>query len=467
MFTLKQIIWLYLPNINMLLLQQNKITNNLIYAIVSLLSASILVSTIFHFNSYNIIRIAINIIIICFIIYSMLINKKRYYTINNNIIALLIILITTLLQTYNPLTNISDSIYNTLQQIFISTSFILYLIFFILVKDILKNKAKAFYISMLLSSLIIEVSILIVTYFNNFNHAIILLFYNIRILNQIQVIIIPSLYILFLYTKNKLFKLLTMNSIIFNLIILINTGARGTTISLIAIFLFYIFKTRKQDISKKLSILITSTILTSISIYLLLYHYNFFSHSDTTHFKMLFNTDGRMAIFKTEMLIFAHIKYYISAIGFTPHNTFNIGHFHPHNIFLYMLNGGGIIAAVLFFFITAKYFLHISSKQHLHIVIPIAYLLYSLVTGTVINPLLTLFILFYLVTFPLKIQDSKTLKIDTYYLKIFMLFIVVLNIYSLYGNLDYIHIYDKKHTHNKQSIYGEGFFITNINLLKK
>jgi len=417
-------------------------------------------SVILNLNGFDITRIATTIYIDAIVIYLFIVKRNDYH-INIAIKTLIIAAIILIFQAINPFNIIYKNSFSMSQQIFISTTYLLLILFYISVINIFKNQIKAYLIGILYASLIIELFIILLMLFSTLNHILALSFNNIRILNQIQIIIIPSLFMLLSHLRNLKYKLLTYIAIILNLLLVMFTGARGVTYALTIIYLFYFFK-NKNIYTKRISIKIIITVVVSVILYMILKDTPFIQNGHLKHFDILFNSDGRGVIYKTEFAMLSKPYYFFNAIGFSPHNIFYFGHFHPHNFLLYLANGGGVFIFIVLLILLFLFVYHTYNKAHFSIVILLSYILYSMVSGTYINPLSTLYFIIFLAVFFNKTRKLK--KINTGTIAILIGIVILLNVLTLCTNTKYAIIDNKQHKH---IICGEGIFIMNRKLLKR
>ncbi len=437
---------------------------NYLHIYISIVFFSILwcIAPLLNINSFNLVKIATTIYLLTSTSYLFIVKNSKY-DLSYITKTILFIFLYTTLETMN--TNIEKYPFSMWQQLFISTTYLLLIFYYLAVKNSFKDKLKVYFIAIFHVSIIFEVFIILYMIFSSLNNSLTILFNNIRIYNQIQIILIPSLIIMLSFVKNIRLKLLLYNAIIFNFLILLFTGARGVTFTLVIVFIAFIIKNRGKH-SKKIALQIFISSCISITIYTLLTYTSFLNNSNLKHFDMLLNPDGRLFIYKTELKMLLNANYLFKSIGFSPHKLFYFGHFHPHDLLLYIANGGGIFlfifASIALFTIIVTAYKYFSFKT----IILFAFILYSMFSGTYINPLAQFYFTIFLAIFYSTHKHVYTISRSTIMIMTSLLITtILLNIVALDNNVRYalIHTKIQKRRYLK---YGEGIFIMNVKLLK-
>ncbi|WP_352255304.1 O-antigen ligase family protein [Pseudoalteromonas sp. 19-MNA-CIBAN-0066] len=170
-------------------------------------------------------------------------------------------------------------------------------------------------------------------------------FNNIRFFNQIQVISIP----IFIYYLNdiKLKRIATI-FLIFNLTLLLITGARGAIIATLAtIFIGYILKIYNVTTLKKITFLII------LAVTLFIFNSLYFSFNTSFTYVLRTTSSGRVQIWH-DLITNLQLKNLL--IGNGPGSYYN-EHFrvsHPHNSILQVIYDWGAVATALFLYLLYK-----------------------------------------------------------------------------------------------------------------
>lgn len=222
--------------------------------------------------------------------------------------------------------------------------------------------------------------------------SIIKYFKNTRVLNHLQIFIIPILFIFFV-TGKKNIKILASILTIFNGYLIAYTGARGLFITLLIVSAVFYGTVSNKTIKKNFHIFSTMIIAGMFLCFLqiIIMHnnignvYNFVNHT----------TSGRMEIYKTILPYIINIKYFLPAIGFSSQDIAVTHLLHPHNLFLYVFLGAGTLGMIYFLFIAVSTLVilgreYLSTQSwstkimYLNI---LSFFIYSMVSGVYITPL--------------------------------------------------------------------------------
>jgi O-antigen ligase len=295
------------------------------------------------------------------------------------------------------------------QQQLISLTFLLYIIYYKLHKSE-KYSMENFLNLVLLISYIIFTAI-IIDYATNYltmdtytvKMSILKYFKNVRVLNHIQTIIIPSTVVYLLINKTTTKRFLIVNVLIINFILLLYTGARGTLYSIEVVFIFIFFTNFRNKTSRDIILRTHMYFVIAIIIYVAMQ--STFGDGHSAHLSDI-SSDGRMFIYKTILPTIINQNYFINAIGFSSQDLAITHYLHPHNIFLYTFLGTGTLGLITFI-IFSIYIIYESLKQYKNknikdkylYMIFVAPLIHSLVSGIYITPLTSLLYIYFLFIF--------------------------------------------------------------------
>ena len=371
------------------------------YFFISIFIFSIhFIATGFINDNYSFTRIIITVSFSLYLLITLFYRDKRIKkkgTFNN---LYILFFMYTGLQTYFSLfINTEFEIY---QQLYISASFILFISFFLYLRD--EEYSLSSYLSFILIISSIY-SIFIVFRFVlaelSLYDSIIYYFRNIRFLNHLQTLIIPSLGLALLVSRTELQRIILNISLIVNFMLLFETGARGTFYALSFSYLYLYLRSKNSKHIRNNLLQILFLFISSLVLYIAVYY--IFGDANKTNHLLNLSSSGRVEIYKTLLPLIFDKEYFFSAIGFSSQDIALYGFLHPHNIFIYIFLGAGSFGLLLFIVIISKTFFHIYNEcstsnsliKHYIFTIFLALFIHAQVSGIYISPLTSIVILYF------------------------------------------------------------------------
>jgi len=354
----------------------------------------------------------------------------------------LLFFIYTGLQTYFSIfINTEFEIY---QQLYISASFLLFISFFLYLREEEYSLSSYLYFILIISSIY---SIFILFRFIeaelSFHDSIVYYFKNIRFLNHLQTLIIPSLGLALLVSKTELQRIILNISLIVNFMLLFETGARGTFYALILSYLYLYLRDKNSKHIRSNLLQILFLFISSLILYILVYYL----FGDNNRFNHLLNlsSSGRVEIYKTLLPLIFDKEYFFSAIGFTSQDIALYGFLHPHNLFIYIFLGAGSLGLLLFIIMIFKTFFNMYNEcrtsssfvKHYIFTILLALFIHSQVSGIYITPLTSIVILYFffiLYKYYKKDNFKETTSINQRTISVYLIGLITLVLFLTYQN---------------------------------
>ncbi len=372
----------------------------ILYSLYSIFLLHFILSSLIY-DIYTIDRIMVTSLISFSLIATLIFNINLFrdnYILSNRYFILFIAAI--VLAFISPHIN---SFFEVEQQVFISISYALILVSFTVYKKIGFRLTHHMYIVIFItvaSTLFLTVNLLNTD--NNLLQTIRVYFNNIRILNHLQTIIIPSLGLLLLIIKSKKSYLFVASLLVLNIMLLIETGARGSIYAIsIAYLLFTLTNLSNKSALRHIKELLFLAVLASILYYLFAL---FLSNGSNSEHIGDFSLNGRMLIYTTILPKILDPNFIFTPMGFSTQDIAVTHFLHPHNIFLYMFMGLGTLGLIAFIGVTylyvinalKRYFKHTSLVKRYMLITICSVLIHSMVSGLYITPLTSILFLSYL-----------------------------------------------------------------------
>jgi O-antigen ligase len=300
--------------------------------------------------------------------------------------------------------------FEVVQQQFISITFLIYIIYYQIHKNSTYSLDDFLNLTLIVSYLIF--CILALDYIISakelhdytITDAILKYFKNIRVLNHLQTITIPSLALLLLTAKNFKQKSIISIAIFLQFLLLLHTGGRGTIYATESLFIFIFLTNIKSSVSKNTIFLVQAIFIAALLVITILPVV--FDNGNSGH---VFETssNGRLDIYKTILPLLLDSKFLFSAIGFSSQDIAVTHFLHPHNILMYIFLGSGTIGMIAFIIFTiyiglktlSCYFKKSALEDRYLFAIFGSVFVHSLVSGIYITPLTSLLFIYFLIVF--------------------------------------------------------------------
>jgi hypothetical protein len=258
--------------------------------------------------------------------------------------------------------------------------------------------------------------------------------------------------------------------LVINFLLLLETGARGSSYAILFAYIFLLFtniksKRLQQHIGMMLFIYIFSFCFYNINSFLLNDNIN----SSRVEHLLSVVSSGRMDIYKVILPYLFDYQQVFSALGFSPVDLNGYQYLHPHNLILYMFLGLGSFGLVIFLGVSTyllklllqEYFQSKNIIKKYLFIILLAMVVHSMVSGVYLTPLtalLILYLLFILSNYYLKKEKkSRFISHNLYRIELICIitFIVSIN-YLSYANysLKEKYIFQKEYKGNRLYIPG-------------
>jgi len=449
--------------------------NYLNIAYIAILLLHITLSN-YIFDTYTIDRILVMLYMLFSILYLLLFNPKIAFRTNLLKSFLVILFIYTLIQSFtSPYINSSFEIK---QQQFISITFLIYIIYYQIHKTDTYSTGDFLHLILVLSYMIFTV--IIIDYALSISstdeytltQSIHKYFKNVRVLNHLQTIMIPSLMLYFLDKKNILYESAAIFAILLHFLFVLYTGGRGTLYSVEAVILFVFISNYKNEQSRHIFYMVQSLLIFAVLIYYFIPH-----GGSSTHITEV-SSSGRMLIYKTVIPYIVDLKYSFTAVGFSSVDIAVTHFLHPHNIFLYIFLGSGTVGLVSFIifmiYIIIKILKHYFKNNNLTtkylLMIFFAPLIHSFVSGIYITPLTALLFIYFLIVF-LKDYMPNTDKVihKKYIAYINMALITIISVCGLISIKDNLLIKSRYQYESKEKkrLYHPGVMLYSDKIFKE
>ena len=396
----------------------------------------------FIYDSYSVARVLVTVLFSWIVIMKVIFNSSsfKFITVYSNIFILLFAY--AFLQSYfSPYISTE---FEHIQQEYIAVSYILVTITFL----ILKNEKYSLLSYLSFISLLSVVYMLFFLYsfiVDNLSiyDSIVYYFKNIRFLNHLQTMIIPSLGLGLILCKKELYKTFLILLLMLNFMLVFETGGRGSFYSISCVYLFLYLSNFKSKRVKENILLIVGVFLVSLAVYIAIYF--IFDNIGSQNHILDLNVNGRMNIYKTLFPLLLENGFFLFSIGFSSQDFALYGYLHPHNLFLYIFLGMGLFGLLvfigyLFYYmikILAEYFYTTSLVKKYLLIIFMAGFIHSLISGVYITPLTSLLLLYLflmLEKYYLKSQKTYHLYWGVKFSMICTVLIVLLNLSLGYKN---------------------------------
>jgi len=388
------------------------------------------ISSNFLNDSYSATRIIISIILSGYLFFEV-IHKKGVVSLSlyKKIYILLFVYIT-LQAFFSPYINTS---FEHSQQLYIGTSYLLFITLFLSLNSQKYSLTSYLYFISIVSSIyILAIAISFAFVELKVSDTIIYYFKNIRFLNHLQTLIIPSLGLGLLVSRKENVKTVLNILLILNFMLLFETGGRGSLYAILFSYLFLYLTNRNSKHIQDNLIQIGILFVGSLILYMVIYY--LFSSFDRINHLLDIESSGRVLIYKTVIPYIFDWKYIITAIGFSSQDFALYGFLHPHNLFLYIFLGAGSLGLILFILIffnsiwklLKEYFSTKSIIKRYLFTIFLSLLIHSLVSGLYITPLTSITALYlFLVVHSYYCENEKVI-IKSIYQKVNILFVTIL-----------------------------------------
>ncbi|MGX9461538.1 O-antigen ligase family protein [Shewanella sp. A14] len=249
-------------------------------------------------------------------------------------------------------------------------------------------------------------------------HGLISGYVNVRFFNQLQVMIMPVLFLPFFNSKLAKFKSISFIVISLHWAVLLQTSARGGLLSLILasslITLFLSTDSRKQFIA-----ILLKTLLVGISLWLVFIIIIPYWLMDSANLQIRTTSSGRIDLWCYILQsIPEHLWFGFGPMSFTWAEGKPLPHAHPHNAVMQLLYEYGVITciAITTWVISRVYNRLVMLKQLKNVsIIPIVYailagLIYSLFSGVAVMPFAQVLFVF-LLTMSMSYDESDAYKL--------------------------------------------------------
>lgn len=443
--------------------------NNLTLYFSALLLIHIFMSTII-FDSYSIDRLILSVSLSLFVFYKILFKTSSLKNINIIKNPFVIFFIYLMFQTY--FSTYINTPFEQTQQLFVSSTYLLATLISLLFLYS-RYKIKDFLNLSFIASSIISLSLILYYFFNSLNGTctlndlILIFFKNIRVLNHLQTFIIPALGLLLYLSKDKVMRTLTLLILIFNVLLLIHTGARGSIYAIEFMYLILLISNLNNKHLLKHILTLQIIYIFTAAVYFLSVYYAM-DNGNALHITEL-GANGRKEIYITVLPLLAEPKYIFEAIGFLSTDSALYGYFHPHNIFLFIYLGAGMVGLIIFTILSIYYGLKIINKyftfhtyKRYYIAILIAVATHSMVSGLYVTPLTLILFMLYMAPL-LKMcfkEDTATGKSNFKFINIFLLLITSsILLISTQKALEYKTRYNYQKDYNGTKKYNLGFML--------
>jgi len=426
----------------------------------------------FIYDSYSVARVSVTILFSLLLTIKVISKPLVFLNMYKNIFFLLLL--------YALFESIFSSYISTpfehLQQEYIAISYILFITTFYALKGD-KYTLRSYLLFISLVSILYFLFILFTFLYDAFSikDSVIYYFKNIRFLNHLQTLIIPSLGLALFLSKKESYKAFFTLLLILNFLLLIETGGRGSFYSLLIVY-FLFFLTNLQTPRVKNNILLVGSIFV-ISLFLYISIHFLFIDKDIVNHILDASSSGRINIYKTLTPLVFQGDFFFSAIGFSSQDIATYGYLHPHNLFLYVFLGIGSFGLVLFIsgllyyasLIVSEYLKSQNSIKKYLFIILMALFIHSLVSGVYITPLISVVFLYFMILF------RKYYLLDKYVvqssnLKYFNTFFVILLLFSslFLGAKNYMlkKEYDYPTTYKEFKLYNTGIMQYSTRIFK-
>jgi len=327
----------------------------------------LITSGLYSVSVHNNIRIFLSFAFSVYLFYRIFF-KKNIVTISLNSIVLLSFVFIGLLQL--QLSNNFISYDEKILHAFILITYLSLLLIFILsLSNNQQEECKNIQIkSVVLLQIILFISLLSVFLLNDsFKESIDMFFENIRILNNIQAVTIPFLFLVLLQ-RNIVYKTLAFILLSINIFILIESTSRAVILSLLlSYFIIYLNnKDRIKSIDREALVSVFLIFTISVMAFLIMHLYLDDLNSKENHIlESLHHTSGRLDMWKEELKVLFLDTNIFQAIGFASESKFTFPNAHPHNIVLFFMNGLSVFFGLFFIsHISYKLFLFLRKTRN-------------------------------------------------------------------------------------------------------
>ncbi len=432
-----------------------------------------IVGSNYIYDSYSLDRISITIYLIFSVTMAIVFRASQFKQFNILLSFLFLLFMFAFLESF--LSIHIDTAFEKLQQQYISATFLLYMFYYFTQRDTAYSLKNFLNLSLALTY-IIFIAVLIDYSINLNTHndysittSILKYFKNIRVLNHLQTIMIPTL-ILYMHIEKRRFANMAITAAIaINVLAVIYTGARGTAYAVEFALLLLLISSFKNT-QLRINIYKAHAIfLATILIYILIS--SSAAGANSLHITDI-SSNGRLHIYTTTLPYLFDTNCFFNAIGFSSQDLAVTHFLHPHNILLYVFLGTGTAGMLLFI----VYLLFVGRKilvQYLHqdevtdrylLTVLIAALTHSFVSGLYITPLTALLFIYFILIFTRR-YDVSLFKVENIdrpiqILNILLAIIVVAtNLFLLKENMDLKTHYEyKKHSEEKK-VYHPGILL--------
>lgn len=392
-----------------------KIKPNKLNIVFTAIIAILIAGSNFFYDSYSIDRISITIYLIFSIIIAAIFNTSLFKRFNILFSVLFFIGLYAFCQSF--FSPYIDTNFEKLQQHFVALSFMLYILYYFVHKETpysLKN-----FLDLALTLTYIIFATLLIDYAINsstnsdysFTTSILKYFKNIRVLNHLQTIIIPTLVLYMHIEKRPLLNKVIAAAIAINTIAVIYTGARGTayavetTLLLLLVSNFKNIQVRNNIFKTHLLFITAALFYVAVS--------SSITNANSLHITDI-SSNGRMHIYTTTLPYLIDKSYILNAIGFSSQDLAVTHFLHPHNILLYIFLGTGtlgLLVFVVYLAIVAKkmltyYFKSDEVTDRYLLGVFAAAFIHSLVSGLYVTPLTAMLFIYFLLVFTKRYELS-------------------------------------------------------------